>query len=165
MRKRFLITFLCAVALPAYAQTKTTEAKSNAPCARKHVRFTTEDHLKILQAQILSERAWVPYAKWEAASHSIHWFDGKKPVSLDYVKSHMPRAMLLSLRFPVDQNPRVLQSDLDNLLKAEREYEEAEEVVKGTWSFVKELRAKYGLGAAIFDKDMGGATSLSDCEK
>lgn len=132
-----------------------------------HVRFTPQEHLQVLLNDRKARGAQAePYREWERASRSINWFDGDKPVSLPYVKSHMPRAMLLELRFPVDQNPHMVQADVDRLLEAERIYNESATLAEASDTYLKELMAKYGIGpAAVLDEDMGGATPHPSCEE
>jgi len=132
-----------------------------------HVRFTKEEHLQILlnERNARNTSDW-PYRDWENAARSINWFDGPKPVSLSYVKSHMPRAMLLELRFPVDQNPHVVQEGVDLLLAAEKKYDESTKAADASRAYLLELMKKYGIGpTAVFDQDVGGATPQGGCEK
>ena len=132
-----------------------------------HVRFTPQEHIQILlhERNAMFTQRW-PYHEWEQASRKINWFDGKKPVSLAYVKSHMPRAMLLELRFPVDPNPHIVQADVDRLLEAERKYNESSKTADAGRTYLHELMSKYGIGpGAVFDEDMGGATPQSGCQK
>lgn len=128
----------------------------------EHVRFTTEEHIKLLLLQVRPPGE-SEYRAWEQASYGIDWFSGPKPVSLAYVKSHMPRAMLLTLRFPVDQNPHVNPADLKRLLETESAYESA---TKNSQAYTQELMKKYSIGpGAIFDEDFGGATPRESCGK
>lgn len=132
-----------------------------------HTRFTTGEHLQILLNDKASRDAQDrPYRDWELASSSINWFDGSKPVSLSYVKSHMPRGMLLTLGFPVDPNPHIVQADVERLLEAEKKYEESGKIASAGRDYLFGLLKKYGIGpAASLDKDMGGATPMSTCAK
>lgn len=125
-----------------------------------HIRFTTEEHLQILLLQKkTSEEQDRPYREWEHASFSINWFDGESPVSLDYVKFHMPRAVLLSIRFPVDRNPKVVKADVDKLLAAEAAYTESTKSADELRSYFVSIANKYGMTKGFyFDQDMGGAT-------
>lgn len=123
-----------------------------------HVRFTVEE---VLQMQANSKKQDQPYREWELAASTLNWFDGTKRVPLSMIKSHMPRAMLLRLRFPVDQNPPVVAKDLEELIKAEKDYYA---VVDSGKDFFPSLMKKYGIGpTAIFDQDMGGATPIDGC--
>ena len=133
----------------------------------RHVRFTPEEHVQILlNERNASQAQQKPYWEWEHASRSINWFDGPKPISLSYVKSHMPRAMLLELRFPVDQNPRTVQADVDRLLETEKKYNESTKFADVGRDYLVGLLKKYGIGpSAILDEDQGGATPQSECGK
>lgn len=129
-----------------------------------HVRFSTEDHLALLlHLRRTREQQHGPYRRWEMASRELDWFSGPKPVSLDYVKRHMPRAMLLELRFPVDQNPHIDPVGLKALLDAEAAYEKT---TKGTQDFPLLLLKKYNVGpGAVYDEDMGGFTAIAGCAR
>ncbi len=137
------------------------------PAYGEHVRFTPEEHIEILLLEREAMHAQdLPYKNWEEASRSINWFDGPKPVSLSYVKRHMPRAMLLSMSFPADRNPHVVQADLDLLLKAEKEYNEAAKTADSLRAYALGLAKKYNVGPTLlYDKDMGGVTPQDGCGK
>jgi len=134
--------------------------------AAGHVRFTQDEHIAFLLTIIPNEKqeaAESAYRYWELASFSVDWFGGTKRVSLNYVKSHMPRAMLLEMRFPVDEHPMVEADSLAELLKAEKEYEDKtneSKVVGGIAnSLLEKFIAKYNLGDMFtLDEDYGGAT-------
>lgn len=126
----------------------------------KHTRFAASEHTRILTSRL---RQIEIYEQWEQSARWLDWFSGTKRVSLAYVKSHMPRAMLLELRFPVDQNPPVDPKGLEQLLATEHDYDVA---ANRDQEYIKQLLVKYGIGpAAIFDEDMGGATPQGACGK
>ncbi len=173
MFNRIALLTLAVGCIPLSAQINRKDPMKISVCVNtieaygSHVRFTGEEHLKILLNERTSREAqdW-PYREWEMAAQSINWFDGTKPVSLAYVKSHIPRAMLLELRFPVDPNPHMVKADVDRLLEAERKYNESTKIADSGRQYLADLLKKYCVGpSATFDKDMGGATPMSDCGK
>ncbi len=129
-----------------------------------HVRWTPEETIQLLLNERNSRMAQdVPYIRWENASRDLDWFSGTKRVPLVEIKSHMPRAMLLELRFPVDQNPPVDPKGLEVLIAAEKAYEET---TKGIQDYPISLLKKYGVGPqAILDQDYGGATAQGGCNR
>ena len=168
---RIAAGFLLAVALtaqtPKDAPMKINTCVETIKAYGKHVRFTTEEHLHVLLDERNANRSSeLPYFRWEAAAGSIDWFTGAKPVSLAYVKSHMPRAMLLELQFPADPNPHAVQSDVNRLIDAERKYNESQEVAEAGREYIRMLMKKYGIGPdVVFDDDEGGATPVASCGK
>ncbi len=156
-----------APAKPKPASYKINTCVEEVPAHGSYVRFTTEEHLQILLNERTARNVQdLPYRSWENASRHINWFDGEKPVSLAYVKSHMPRAMLLELRFPVGQNPHIVQDDIDWLLKTEKAYNEAAKVIEDGTAYLRGLLTKYDIGpSAIFDDDMGGVRPEGGCAK
>lgn len=162
MKRLLLFTLLSAFAMAQDKKFKYSVCVGPIAAYGSHVRFTPEEHLKIVQNQHATDRE---YREWENASWGLDWFSGKQPVSLAYVKKHMPRAMLLSIRFPVNQNPPVDPDGLKDLLAAEKAYLAAQKVLDDE-NYSQQLMTKYGIGpGAIFDPDMGGAKPMSGCGK
>lgn len=172
MIRTLVLTALLACV--AHGQTKTGDTSFNfmvcvdyAKPFGEHVRFTPEEHVQVLlNEKAAREGEDFPYLYWERASKDLDWFSGPKPVSLKYIKSHMPRAMLLELQFPVDQNPHVDPKGVERLLAAEKSYQDALKLADISAAYVMELMKKYGVGpSATFDADMGGIVPSGKCNK
>ena len=170
-----LRVLLATLALPLGAQWKPSQqyTATFSVCVEpinaygQHVRFTEAEHIELLLRNLKARDAqYGPYREWESASRSINWFGGKRSISLAYIKSHMPRAMLLVLRFPVNQNPPAVKADIDRLIAAEAKYLEAEKVSNLFNDYVMGLMKQYGIGpSATIDDDFGGATPFGGCNK
>ncbi len=132
-----------------------------ATCQQEHVAFTTDEHLRIL---IADRKAAHTYDDWDRVARSPQtdkdlWFNGKEKVSLAYVKSHMPRAVVFTTRFPVDKAPRINRKWLDQLLDSEQRYEDDAKKLRAIWD---EVNTKYKVqrgplyGYATVDENLGG---------
>ena len=132
-----------------------------------HVRWTPEETVKVLLQEKESKEAQdYPYRNWEIASMSLDWFSGTKRVPLNEIKGHMPRAMLLRMRFPVDQNPPVDAKGYADLIAAEKAYEDSTKSADAARQYLLDLIKKYGVGPqATLDQDMGGATAMGGCNR
>lgn len=173
MKSFSTIAILCTVALGAQTKTEKDFVFKYQVCAKvataygSHVRFTEAEHIHVLlDERRARDKQAFPYQEWETASMSINWFGGPRPVSLNYIKSHMPRAMLFTLAFPADPNPHIAQADLNRLLEAEKRYNESMKDNDGAQSYIKGLLSKYGVGPeVIMDEDAGGVTPRDGCEQ
>ncbi len=168
---KLVMTFALAVCASAQTKGKTemstikmTRCAEPIPAYGEHVRWTSDEHIQLLlDMKKQSDGQRFPYLEWELASRELDWFGGSKRVPLSEIKSRMPRAMLLELKFPVDQNPPVDPKGLQRLIDAEKAYNSA---ANGAQDFATNLMKKYGIGPqAVFDEDFGGATPMEGCAR